>query len=508
VHIADHAAGTPEKIAVKMAGGGAALNFRELDARSNQSARALRRIGLTRGDVVATLFGNAPEVFIFGWAAQRIGLYATAISTKLSDKDVSYIVGDSGAKVLIVSPGCAGLARQAALDHPEVRIFCWGASDGAFPDWTGLAGPEPSTPVADENPGTDLLYSSGTTGRPKGVKPPLPAGPVDEDTAMSRMGATQYGFAADSIYLSTSPLYHAAPLRWAMAMLQLGGTVVVMERFDAEETLALIERERITHATFVPTHFVRMLQLPEETRLRYDVSSLRAVIHAAAPCPVPIKQAMIDWFGPIVFEYYAGTECCGITAIDSHEWLRRPGSVGRAVLGTIHVVGEDGEELPAGQAGQIYFSDGPKFEYLNDPAKTADAHNAQGWATLGDVGRVDEEGYLFITDRKNFMIISGGVNIYPQEIENCLLTHPMVRDVAVIGAPCDEMGESVVAIVEPRELIESGDAFVDDLKRFVRAELGGLKTPKTIEIVSELAREPTGKLLKKKIRDDYLARRA
>lgn len=505
VHIVDHAAQSPEKIAIIMADGTQSLTFSQLENGSNQSAHLIRRLKLERGDVLATLFGNSPEALIFGWAAQRTGLYSTAISNKLSDKDVSYIVGDSGARILLVAPAYAELAKRAALDHPQVKVFCWGANPQNFPDWSAQAADMPATPVEDETPGTDLLYSSGTTGRPKGVKPPLPQGTIGDPTAMSTMGENAYRMDQDSVYLSTSPLYHAAPLRWAMTILKLGGQVVIMDKFDAETILALVERYRVTHATFVPTHFVRMLHLPQDLRHRYDRSSLRAMIHAAAPCPVPVKRAMIEWFGPILYEYYAGTECCGITALDSHEWIKRPGSVGQAILGHVHIMSDDGEELGAGEVGQVYFSDGPTFEYLNDPAKTAEAHNDRGWATLGDVGKVDEEGYLYLTDRKNFMIISGGVNIYPQEIENCLLTHPSVGDVAVIGIPCDEMGEQVVAIIEPRGELSEPEALVAEIQQFVRRELGGVKTPRRVEIVQQLPREPTGKLLKKKIREDYLA---
>ncbi len=335
------------------------------------------------------------------------------------------------------------------------------------------------------------------------MKGALPTGPIGADTPLTRMGSGLYNMGADSIYLSTSPLYHAAPLRWAMAVQQLGGTVIVMERFDAEEALRLIERYRVTQATFVPTHFVRMLKLPEAVRRRYDLSSLRAVVHAAAPCPVPVKRAMIEWLGPIVHEYYSGTESCGITALSSEEWLRKPGSVGRAVLGNIHIVDDAGVELPPGETGNVFFGDGPQFEYLNDPVKTAEAHNDAGWATLGDIGHVDADGYLFLSDRKSFMIISGGVNVYPQEIENLLVTHPAVADVAVIGVPCDEMGESVLAIVQPAANVRADDALAEELRGFARRELGGVKTPKRVVFQAELPREPTGKLLKRVLREHY-----
>jgi long-chain acyl-CoA synthetase len=335
--------------------------------------------------------------------------------------------------------------------------------------------------------------------------PTLPTGPVGAETPLTRMGIGLYGMDAGMTYLSTSPLYHAAPLRWAMAVQQIGGTVLVMERFDAEAALAHIERFRITHATFVPTHFIRMLKLPEAVRARYDVSSLRAVVHAAAPCPVPVKQAMIAWFGPIVHEYYSGTESCGITALSSEEWLRKPGSVGRAVLGRLHILDDEGNELRPGETGNVFFSEGPAFRYLNDPAKTAEAHNERGWATLGDIGHIDADGYLFLSDRKSFMIISGGVNIYPQEIENLLVTHPAVADAAVIGIPCDEMGEMVLAVVQPTSGVAGDQALSQELLTFARRELGGVKTPRRIDFIDGLPREPTGKLFKRKLRERYVS---
>ena len=504
MHPAEHAANEPDKAAIVMAATGQTITFATLDTMSNQSAHQLRSLGLKRGDVVATLFANAPEVFVLGWAAQRSGLFQTAISTKLSPADIAYILADSGARLLVVSPEYGELAHAALAGSPDLPAFSWTGSDGRLTDWSQAASAMPASRISDESAGTDLLYSSGTTGRPKGVMPMLPDGPIGAETSMSRIAAGLYGISTDTIYLSTSPLYHAAPLRWAMAVQQLGGTAIVMERFDAEDALRLVERHHVTHATFVPTHFVRMLKLPDKVRHSYDVSSLRAVVHAAAPCPVPIKHAMIDWFGPIVYEYYAGTENCGTTALSSAEWLAKPGSVGRPVLGKVHIVNDAGRELPAGETGHVYFSDGPAFRYLNDPEKTAEAHDARGWATLGDIGHLDDDGYLFLTDRKSFMIISGGVNIYPQEIENLLITHPAVFDVAVIGIPDEEMGERVIAVVQPAPDATPGDHLAADLIAFARANLGGVKTPRRIDFVEELPREPTGKLMKRKLRDAYL----
>lgn len=503
MHPANHAARNPDKPAIIMAETGATVSFAELEARSNQGAHLLRALGLRRGDVVATIFANSAEAFILGWAAQRSGLYQTAISCKLSARDMAYILRDSGARLVVVSPACVELVREAAAAVPALPAYRWEGADARFADWSAAAARHPTSPIADESAGTDLLYSSGTTGRPKGVMPSLPAGPINAETPLMRMGTTLYGMDADMVYLSTSPLYHAAPLRWAMAAQQLGGTVVVMDRFEPEAALSLIERYRVTHATFVPTHFVRMLKLAEAERSRHDLSSLRAVVHAAAPCPVPVKRAMIEWLGPIVHEYYSGTECCGITALDSEEWLRKPGSVGRAVLGRLHIMDDQGRELPTGETGNVYFSDGPAFRYLNDPAQTAEAHNAQGWATLGDIGHVDEDGYLFLSDRKSFTIISGGVNIYPQEIENLLITHPAVADAAVIGVPCEEMGEMVLAIVQPADRTVAHAGLTKELLAFARRELGSVKTPRRFEFLDELPREPTGKLFKRLLRERY-----
>lgn len=504
MHPAEHAVREPDKAVVITATTGRTITFETLNAASNQSAHLLRSLGLKRGDVVATLFANSPEVFVFGWAAQRSGLFQTALSTKLSPADLAYILADSGACLLVVSPEHAELAHAALAGLPDLPAYLWEGADHRLADWSGSMSAMPTDRIGDESAGTDLLYSSGTTGRPKGVMPTLPDGPIGAETPLTRMAAGLYGIAPDTIYLSTSPLYHAAPLRWAMAVQQLGGTVIVMERFDAEEALRLIECHHVSHATFVPTHFVRMLKLPDEARRRYDVSSLRAVIHAAAPCPIPVKHAMIAWFGPIVHEYYSGTESCGITALSSAEWLAKPGSVGRAVLGKIHIVDDRGRELQAGETGQVYFSDGPAFRYLNDAQKTADAHDTRGWATLGDIGNLDEDGYLFLTDRKSFMIISGGVNIYPQEIENLLVTHPAVFDVAVIGIPDEEMGERVIAVVQPAPTVTPDSNLAAELIAYARTNLGGVKTPRRIDFVPELPREPTGKLMKRKLREAYL----
>lgn len=505
MHPITHARTRPDKPACVLAASNQVLTYRELDQLANQGAHLLRDLGLVRGDCVAVLLENGFDIFTVAWATQRVGLYLTAISCKSSAADLAYVVANSGAKVLIASDALAAVAEQATGLAGVEGVQLFSSAPGRVP-FAQARSSYPTTEVADATAGGDMLYSSGMTGRPKGVKPQLPDGPIDAVTPLMNMGQSLYGMDADSRYLSTSPLYHAAPLRWAMVIQRLGGTVVIMERYDAEQALQLIEQYRITHSTFVPTHFVRLLKLPETVRLAYSHRSLRAVIHAAGPCPVPVKQAMIDWWGPIIHEYYSGTEMCGITALDSQQWLSKPGSVGRAVLGTVKIVGPDGEELPRGTQGDIYFADGPRFEYHNDPEKTRQAYNHQGWATLNDIGWLDEDGYLFLTDRKSFMIISGGVNIYPQEIENLLITHPDVEDVAVIGAPDEEMGERVVAVVQPRVGVESGPGLAEALRRFVREGLGGVKCPQQFDFRATLPREPTGKLMKRLLKAEYEAR--
>ncbi|HEX7852232.1 MAG TPA: acyl-CoA synthetase [Sphingobium sp.] len=505
MHPLHHAASHPEKAACIIAETGEALSYGDLDRASNRGAHLLRALGLKRGDVVAIMLENEAAVFEIAWAAQRTGLYLTSISTRLSAADTAYIVADSEAQLLIVSDRLAPLAAEALHSLPQIRGYTVTSAKGDFQGWKESCNAYPDTRIPDESPGADMLYSSGTTGRPKGVKPPLLEGPLDASIPLLEMGRALYGMDENTIYLSTSPLYHAAPLRWAMTVQRLGGTVMVMTKFDAEQALRFIEQYRITHATWVPTHFIRLLKLPDKVRARHDHGSLKAVIHAAAPCPVPVKQAMIDWWGAIVHEYYSGTETCGITALNSEEWLRKPGSVGRSVLGIVRILDEDGQELGPGETGDVYFADGPAFEYHNDPEKTAKAHNDRGWATLGDIGHLDEDGYLFLTDRRNFMIISGGVNIYPQEIENLLITHPKVTDVAVVGEPDEEMGENVIAVIQSAPGIVSDERLAQELSNFTRAALGGLKTPRRFDFREELPREATGKLLKAKLISEYRA---
>jgi long-chain acyl-CoA synthetase len=447
---------------------------------------------------------NTARYYEVLWAAQRSGLRFTAISSKLTAGEVEYIVKDCEAKALVCSKGVADVALPLAPLIPGVKHFMVDGAEGPYASFEEARSQFPETPIADEGQGGAMLYSSGTTGRPKGVKRAVTGDtPIDAANGLAMMGQMLYGWTPDSVYLSPAPLYHAAPLGWSMAVQALGGTVVVMERFDPEDALRLIEQHKVTTAQWVPTHFVRMLKLPEDVRAKYDVSSLIQVFHAAAPCPVPIKEQMIAWWGPIISEYYAGTEGNGFTAINSEQWLAHKGSVGRSLNAELKICDEDGEPLPPRSEGVVYFANGGQFEYHNDPKKTAESRNKHGWTTLGDVGWVDEEGYLYLTDRKSFMIISGGVNIYPQEIENLLITHPKVADVAVVGGPHEEMGEEVIAVIQPADWADAGDALAAELSAFARANLSHVKAPRKIDFMEELPRHQTGKLYKRLIRDAY-----
>lgn len=496
----------PDKPAYIMGSSGQVVTYRELDDEANRLSQLFRDVGLQPGDHMAFCLENHPRFLVIAWGAHYAGLYYTAISSRLTAEETEYIVNDCGAKVFITSRYKADVAAQLVDRIPDVslRLILDGPLDGYEP-YEEVVARYPAEPLADRVAGKDMLYSSGTTGRPKGVKPAFPSEPIDQPTAVT--GLMQLLFQADPsmVYLSPAPLYHAAPLRFTMAVHQIGGTAVIMEHFDAEEALALIERYRVTHSQWVPTMFVRMLKLPEEVRNRYDVSSMRVAIHAAAPCPVPVKRQMIEWWGPVIHEYYAATEGNGFVYCNSEDWLAHPGTVGRPLLGEVHIVGEDGEEVPVGEEGTIYFSGGNDFEYHNDPEKTAQSRNDRGWTTLGDVGRVDEDGFLYLTDRKSYMIITGGVNVYPQETENLLVTHPKVLDCAVIGVPNEDFGEEVKAVVQLADGIEPGPELEQELIAFCREHLADVKCPRSVDFVDELPRHPTGKLYKRLLRDRYWA---
>jgi fatty-acyl-CoA synthase len=502
-----YAASAPHRPAVVMAGTGRALTYRELDENSARLASALYAQGLRPGDVIALISDNSAEAFEVYWAALRSGLYITFVNWHLAPEEAAYILRDSGSRVVIVSAGVRAVAEPVVSLVPEVRHwYAFGGQVAGYRSYSELlatAGPR----LTDQPRGSEMLYSSGTTGRPKGIKPRLVPGQVDEPgDPLVGLLASVFKVTEDSVYLSPAPIYHTAPLKWCASVQALGGTVVLMERFDAEEALAAIERFRITVTQMVPTMFVRMLQLPEQTRTAYDVSSLRAAVHAAAPCPPDVKDAMIAWWGPILAEYYGATEQHGTTVITTSEWLVKRGSVGKAAMGVLHICDDDGNELPAGEVGSIYFErDVAPFEYHNDPEKTsASRHPAQdNWCTVGDVGYLDEDGYLYLTDRKGFMIISGGVNIYPQEVENALAMHPKIFDVAVIGVPDAEMGERVKAVVQLREGVVPSDDLAAEIIAHVRDRIAHYKAPKSVDFVGELPRSATGKLMKRILIDRY-----
>jgi long-chain acyl-CoA synthetase len=482
------------------------VTYAELEERSSRLARGLRSRGLAEGDHIAILMENNSAFLEVAWAAQRSGLHYTAINTHLRPAEVQYVLDDCGAVALVTSQKLAGLAGGLDLSRVSVRLSAAGEVAGFERYEEVLAGAVSTSPLA-EREGREMLYSSGTTGRPKGVRKLLPGTAFGDPAAAPvqvAQGIAAQGFGPGSVYLSPAPLYHSAPLVYSMAMHRVGAAVVMMEQFDPRECLELIERHRVTHAQFVPTMFVRMLRLPAGERERYDTSSLRVVLHAAAPCPIAVKRQMLDWWGPIIHEYYAGTEDIGNTFITAQEWLEHPGSVGRPMT-ECHIVGEDGTELPPGKAGVVYFAGGRPFEYHNDPAKTASISNEKGWRTLGDVGYLDDDGYLYLTDRQAHMIISGGVNIYPQEAENVLAGHPAVADVAVIGVPDAEMGEAVKAVVQTADPAAAGPELAAELIAYCRGELASYKCPRSVDFTDELPREPNGKLYKRRLRERYWA---
>ena len=501
-----HAALHPDRVALIMAGSGEQLTYGELDERSNRLAQLFASAGLGFGDHVAFFLENHVRYLELLWAAHRSGLRYTAISSQLTADEVAYLVDDCGATAFITSQQMAPVAAALVDRIPNVitRLMIDGTIDG-YESYEDSVAAFPPTPIAEELEGAAMLYSSGTTGRPKGISYSLERTPIGSAPFAVEMFKALYGLAETDVFLSPAPMYHSAPLQFTMMLTRIGATVVVMEHFDAEAALAAIEQHRVTHGQYVPTMFVRMLKLPEEVRSRYDLSSLRGAIHVAAPCPIPVKEAMIAWWGPIILEYYAATEGIGLALITSADWLEHKGSVGRSLLGPVHILDDDDQELPPGEAGRVFFQPPEfiSFEYHNDPAKTADAKSPQGWSTVGDVGYLDDEGYLYLTDRSTNMIIAGGVNIYPQEAENLLITHPKVLDCAVFGVPDEEMGEQVKAVVQPVDWASAGPDLEQELLAFCRSGLAKFKCPRSIDFEQELPRHETGKLYKRLLRDRY-----
>lgn len=499
-HPSAHVRDRGDHPALVMAGSGAMTTYRELDDASNRVAQLLRARGLQTGDHVAVLLQNRPEWYEVVWGALRAGLYVTPVNFHLTAAEAGYIVADCGARALFADADLAPTvaAMGADLEGVDVPLALGGDLPG-FARYEDARDAHPPEPVGDECEGAWMFYSSGTTGRPKGVQPPLPASPLGTPLPFGSLLTGLYGFTADTVYLSPAPLYHAAPAGWTTMTQRIGGTAVVMERFDAAGLLALIERHRVTHVQLVPTHLVRLLKLPAEVRGRHDLSSLQLVVHAAAPCPPDVKRAAMEWLGPIVHEFYSGSEGVGFCAIGPDEWLAHPGSVGRSLLGTVHVLDDEGNELPASEEGELWFESPNRFEYHGDAEKTKAAWNDRGWSTLGDVGRVDADGYVYLTDRASNMIISGGVNIYPREAEDVLIGHPAVEDVAVLGVPDDEMGERVAAFVQLADPSSAGDDLAAELVAYCRDRLTHFKCPREVRFVDDLPRLPTGKLLKRRL---------
>jgi long-chain acyl-CoA synthetase len=494
------------KPAVILHPSGQVVEFAELEARANRLAHFFRQAGLREGDTVAAILENNAHIHAVMWAARRSGLYYATINTHLTAPEAAYIVDNSGARAVIGSQAtrtvCEGLAQNLPDGLPGLLLITDDDLDG-WQRYPECVANQPSHPIADETEGDLLQYSSGTTGRPKGIRRELPHVPPADAPNIVMPLMTAVGITGASVYLSPAPLYHTAPSFWSMVVQSLGGTTVVMEKFDPELALQCIQRYRVTHGQFVPAMFVRMLKMPDGVRNSYDVSSLKRVVHAAAPCPVDIKKQMIDWWGPIIDEYYASSEAVGASFIRAEEWLAHPGSVGRPLVGVPHILDADGNELPAGEVGEIYYGGGYSFEYLKDDAKTAASHDPHGWVTVGDLGYLDDDGYLFLTDRRHHMIISGGVNIYPQEAEDLLVTHPKVLDAAVFGIPDDDMGQSVKGVVQTVDPADATAEFGDDLLGWLRERLARYKCPRSISFEPQLPRTDTGKLYKQELVKKY-----
>jgi len=504
-----HAIEHPDRPAVVMSGSGETLTYAQFDARTNRLAQLLREHGLRRLDHYAIFMENNARYLECCGAGERAGLYYTCVNSFLTADELAYVLDNSESRVLITSRARRDVALQALRKCPNVTlalIVGGTGDDEPFVDYETAVSRHAPTPIADEWLGTPMLYSSGTTGRPKGILRPLPENPPSEMLPLFRFLNELWRYRADMIYLSPAPLYHSAPQAAVALTIRNGGTVIVMEHFDPEQYLALVEKHRVTHSQLVPTMFSRMLKLPDHVRSRHDLSSLEIAVHAAAPCPVQVKERMIEWWGPIIHEYYGATEGLGFTACDSAEWLAHRGTVGRVLLGDLHVLDENMQPCPKGTPGEIWFRTATPFEYFKDPEKTRAARSPDGtMSTVGDVGYVDDDNFLYLTDRSTFMIISGGVNVYPQECENLLITHPKVADAAVFGVPNDDLGEEVKAVVQPMPGVAAGPEFERELIAFCAEHLATIKCPRSVDFTDALPRLPTGKLYKRPLREKYWA---
>ncbi|MEU8415324.1 acyl-CoA synthetase [Amycolatopsis japonica] len=499
------AAQEPERVAL-VDPDGRSIGYGDLAAKANAYARGLQALGLEAGDVVVVLQPNGDELVAAYFAAIQSGLYIVVVNWHLVAPEVAYILSDSGAKAFLAHERFADVAIVAADEAgiPERGRFAVGDVEG-FRRIEELGSGEGDGRPERRTAGSPMLYTSGTTGRPKGVRRPLTGADPDSVPAASTWFFGIFGLAPHDahVHLCGSPLYHTAVLNFVAISLQLGHTAVLMDRWDAEDMLRLIDRHRVTHSHMVPTQFRRLLALPDDVRAAYDLSSLRVMIHGAAPCPLEVKRRMLDWWGPVVTEYYAATEGGG-TAISGEEWLKKPGSVGLPWPGsTIKILDDEGTELPAGETGTVYMKMGDsKFEYHKDRAKT-DKARVGDLFTLGDVGHLDEDGYLFLHDRKADLIISGGVNIYPAEIEGELVMHPKIADVAVFGVPHEDWGEAIKAVVEPADGVEPSEELTAEIIEYAASRLAKFKLPRSVDYLPELPRDPNGKLYKRKLRDPY-----
>lgn len=500
---------TPNKAAIIMGSTGEVITYRQLDEAAIRLSNVLRDAGLNPGDHIALCLENHPRYLEILWGCHYAGLIYTACSSRLTSAELTYILNDCAAQAFITSHYKAEQALDIIDTIPDVhlRLMLDGTVDG-YDSFEQTLAAASVTPLTDMVDGTDMLYSSGTTGMPKGIAKPLPMSPIGTSVGLGMLTVMLFGFNENTMYLSPAPLYHAAPLRFNMTVHTLGATTIIMENFDAEEFLQLTQKYKVTQTQVVPTMFIRMLKLDSDVRSRYDCSTITHAVHAAAPCPIETKRKMIDWWGPVIHEYYAGTEGNGFVYCNSEQWLAHPGTVGTAIQGIVHICDDEGEEVANGQSGTIFFEGGGIFEYHNDKDKTKASRDplGRGWSTLGDIGYQDADNFLYLTDRKAFMIISGGVNIYPQESENILINHPKVIDVAVFGVPNADFGEEVKGVVQPVTMPaneEEARLLSQELITFCRSQLADTKCPRSIDFRTDLPRHPTGKLYKRLLKDEY-----
>ncbi len=501
------AARTPERTAI-VAGPGDRLTYGELEYRSDRIARAWRARGVREGDVVAILIPNSSRFFEVAWAAQRSGLYYVAISTAATPSELAYVFDDAAPTVLVIDPAFAERVEGAfglqSAARPRVA-YAYGEDEdvAGFESLLRAREAGPHAPY-DAVEGSDMLYTSGTTGWPKGVKPPLSLLPLGNDVRRTERSRTLYGFDDSSVFLIPAPLYHAAPLRFSMTALRLGTTVVVLPKFSPHAALDAMVANNVTHSQWVPTMFGRLLALPDDVRAAFSCPSHRLAMHSGGPCAIDVKRRMIAWWGPILYEYYSGSESVGFTHANSAEWLAHPGTVGKAYGCAVHVVDADGNELAPGEIGSVYFESTHRLAYHNDAEKSRAAVNDRGWATMGDLGYVDAEGYLFLTGRQAFTIVSGGVNVYPREVEVALESHPDVVEAAVFGVPDSDFGERVYAVVAPVPHRVADPTLASELLQHARERLAAHKIPKALEVRGELPHLASGKLDKRGLREEIL----